>query len=61
MREGLCVGLVVAGQDRKRFLTTAGACNTRIVTKTDTEPAMIDLRNEVARKRNDVPTGFDDS
>ena len=40
--------------------TTVGAGSTRIVIKTDTEPAIIDLRNEVARKRNDVPTGFDD-
>ena len=42
-------------------LTTVGVGNTRILIKTDTDPAIIDLRNKIEKTRSDVPTGFDDS
>ena len=42
-------------------LTTVGMGNTRIVVKTDTEPAIVDLRNSLSEARDGIPTGFDDS
>ena len=33
----------------------------RIVVKTDTEPAIVDLRREMSKHRGDAPTGFEDS
>ena len=42
-------------------LATVGVGNTRIIVKTDTEPAIIDLRKELASAREGTPTAFDDS
>ena len=42
-------------------LATVGVGATRIVIKSDTEAAIVELRREVAKSRGDVPTGFDDS
>ena len=42
-------------------LVTVGLGVTRIVMKTDNEPAIVDLRREVSRVREDAPTGFEDS
>ena len=42
-------------------LTTVGMGLVRIVVKTDTEPAILDLRREMAKGRGDAPTGFEDS
>ena len=42
-------------------LATVGVADTRIVIKTDTEPAIIDLRKAVGTSRGGTPTGYDDS
>ena len=42
-------------------LTTVGMGLTRIIVKTDTEPAILDLRREMSKARGDAPTGFEDS
>ena len=42
-------------------LATAGVANCGIVVKTDTEPAIVDLRNSLAASRGGTPTAFDDS
>ena len=42
-------------------LATVGVANTRIVIKTDTEPAIVDLRRAVGESRGDAPTGHDDA
>ena len=44
-----------------RDLATVGVAHTRIVLKTDTEPAIVDLRRAVGDKRGDAATGYDDS
>ena len=38
-----------------------GVANTRVVIKTDTEPAIVDLRRAVGASRGGTPTGYDDS
>ena len=42
-------------------LTTVGMGHIRIVVKTDTEPAILDLRREMTKSRGEAPTGFEDS
>lgn len=42
-------------------LTTAGMGAAHISLKTDNEPAILEIRREVAKCRGDVPTGLDDS
>ena len=42
-------------------LATVGVANARIVVKTDTEPAIVDLRKAVGASRGGTPTGYDDS
>ena len=59
-REGLRAVLWLPGK-LASDLTLVGVGNTRIVIKTNTEPAIVDLRNDIAKTRSDVPTGFDDS
>ena len=42
-------------------MVTVGVGVTRIVMKTDNETAIVDLRREVSRIREDAPTVFEDS
>ena len=42
-------------------LATVGVADTRIVIKTDTEPAIVDLRKAIGASRGGTPTGYDDS
>ena len=42
-------------------LTTVGVATTRVVIKTDTGPAIVDLRRALGASRGGTPTGDDDS
>ena len=42
-------------------LSTAGMPNSHIVLKTDTEPAIVEVRREIAKSRKEAPTTFDDA
>ena len=57
--EGISVGSWLPGR-LASDLTEVGVGNTHIVIKTDTEPAIVDLRNDIVNTASDVPTVFDD-
>ena len=46
--------------DLAHDLATVGFSNTKIIAKTDTEPLIIYLRNELASARVGTPTALDD-
>ena len=60
VRKRLRVGLTVVCKIAND-VTTVGAGNTRIVIKTDTEPAIVDLRNTIVKTHRAVASGFDES